>query len=238
MMTTTLGLLGAAKAVKPSNRGQVRARAREARWKFIQVLVMEFIEGIKINDREALESGGFEMAELVKWSTRAFLHMMLRDGFFHCDPHPGNLLVDQEGRIAIIDFGMNKRVDRKVLSALRDNVIATVKRDPELFADSMIRAEMVRAQDRPAVLELAQLSLDPQYFNLTPSEVVELDFAEYFQRMRVRMRRVPGFQLPDGIVMWARALSLLYALAVELAPGIRPMDVVGPYVLDFLRTEP
>ena len=203
-----------------------------------RVLTMEFIDGVKINDRDSVEELGFDMEALVKWSTRAFLHMMFHDGFFHCDPHPGNLLVDRQGRVVIIDFGMNKRVDLEVLAALRDNVIATVTRDSELFADSLVQSEMVRPRDREAVRELALLSFDDRYYNLTPSELAQLDFAEYFQRIRGQMKRIPGFQLPDGIVMWSRALSLLYGLAVELAPGIRPLDIVGPFVLDFLRRAP
>ena len=200
-----------------------------------RVLSMEFIEGVKINDADSIREQGLTMDELVTWSTRAFLHMMFRDGFFHCDPHPGNLLVDSKGRVALIDFGMNKRIDQKVLGALRDNVIATVKRDPERFADSMISAGMVGAAHRAALLDVARTSFDPEYYNLTPAELARLDFGEYFSRMRVQMKRLPGFQLPDGIVMWSRALSLLYGLSVELAPGLRPLDVVGPYVVDFLR---
>jgi hypothetical protein len=68
--------------------------------------------------------------------------------------------------------------------------------------------------------------------------VANLDFAEYFGRMRTQMKRIQSFQLPDGLVMWSRAFSLLYALATELAPGLRPLDVIGPYVLEFLQGEP
>ena len=84
-------------------------------------------------------------------------------------------------------------------------------------------------------MELAELSFDPEYFNLTPQELANLDFGEYFKRMRGHMKKIRGFQLPDGIVMWSRAFSLLYGLCVELAPGLRPLDIIGPYVLGFLQ---
>jgi hypothetical protein len=64
--------------------------------------------------------------------------------------------------------------------------------------------------------------------------VARLDFGEYFGRMREQMKQVRSFRLPDGLVMWGRALTLLLGLATELAPGSRPLDVVGPYVLRFL----
>ena len=56
---------------------------------------MQFIDGVKINDRAALAARGFDSEEIAAWAVRAFLHMIFRDGFFHCDPHPGNLLVDE-----------------------------------------------------------------------------------------------------------------------------------------------
>jgi ubiquinone biosynthesis protein len=160
--------------------------------------------------------------------------MIFRDGFFHCDPHPGNLLVDAGGRIGIVDFGMNKRLSPPVMAMLRENLLATVTRDAERYARSFLDAGMIDASDVPAVEDVARLSFDPRYFNLTPREVAALDFGEYLGRMRSQMKRVKSFRLPDGIVMWGRALTLLMGLATELAPGIRPLEVVGPYVVRFL----
>ena len=100
-----------------------------------------------------LRSGSKEaVEELVRWVSRAFLHMIFRDGFFHCDPHPGNLLVDSTGRIGIIDFGMNKRMSPRLLAAIRANVRATVQRNPEAHADSLIEAGIVRSEDREPVV--------------------------------------------------------------------------------------
>jgi hypothetical protein len=83
--------------------------------------------------------------------------------------------------------------------------------------------------------ELAQLAFDPAYYNLTPQEMLAIDFGEYFRRMRGTLARVRSFRLPDGLVMWSRAISLLYGLLVELAPGVRPLDVLGPFVVEFLQ---
>jgi len=202
-----------------------------------RVLAMEFIDGCKINDFEGVTASGVDRDELVLWASRAFLHMMFKDGFFHCDPHPGNLLVDGEGRIGIIDFGMNQRIDGELLDAISRNVMATVTRDSKLYASSLLDAGMIEAVDVPAVIDLAELSFDPAYYNLTPAEMANLDFADYFQKMRVHMRKLHGFHLPDGLVMWSRAISLLYGLMVELAPGIRPLEVLGPFVFEFLQRD-
>ncbi len=200
-----------------------------------RVLSMEFLEGVKINDRAAVEALGVDMTEVVRWTSRAFLHMMFRDGFFHCDPHPGNLLVDREGRVGIIDFGMHERIQPALLSAIRKNVMASLRRDAALYAESLLEMEMIRTEDIPHVEALAELSFDPRYYNLTPAELVELDFGEYFARMRKSMKQIKSFALPDGIVMWSRAISLLIGLVSELAPGLRPLEVVAPYVLEFMQ---
>ena len=79
------------------------------------------------------------------------------------------------------------------------------------------------------------MSFDPAYYNLTPKELVEIDFNDYFARVREHLWLVEGARMPDGLLAFGRAFSLLYGLALELAPGMRPLDVVGPYVLAFLQ---
>jgi hypothetical protein len=65
--------------------------------------------------------------------------------------------------------------------------------------------------------------------------MLQIDFVAYFGSLRSHLRRIRSFRIPDGLVMWGRALSLLYALVSELAPGLKPLDVIGPYVTDFLQ---
>jgi predicted unusual protein kinase regulating ubiquinone biosynthesis (AarF/ABC1/UbiB family) len=203
-----------------------------------RVLTMEFVEGVKINDREGLAARGIDPREVAVWTARAFLHQMFRDGFFHCDPHPGNLVVDDAGRIGILDFGMHQRLSPRVLTMLRETLLATVARDPVRYARAFLNAEMIRPEDLATVEEIGRISFDPKYFNLTPKELAQIDMAAYVTRMRSQMKRVGSFQIPEGLVLWGRAFSLLLGLASELAPGIRPMDVVGPYVIRFLAAPP
>ncbi len=199
-----------------------------------RVLCMEFIEGGKINDREALAARGLDVRELVGWATRAFLHMIFRDGFFHCDPHPGNLLVDETGRVGIVDFGMHKRLASEVMAMVRENLLASVSRDAPRYARSFLLADVIDPRDLGVVEEIARISFDPAYFNLTPKELSEIDVPAFVKRMRTQMSQVRSFRLPDGLVMWSRALGLLFGLSAELAPGLRPLDIIGPYVLRFL----
>jgi predicted unusual protein kinase regulating ubiquinone biosynthesis (AarF/ABC1/UbiB family) len=217
-----------------------RTRVPAIHWPLTRrrVLTMEFVEGVKINDRAALAARGIEPRELAVWAARAFLHQMFRDGFFHCDPHPGNLVVDGAGRIGILDFGMHQRLDARVLTMLRESLLATVARDPVRYARAFLNAGMIRREDLATVEEIGRISFDPKYFNLTPKELAQIDVGAYVTRMRGQMKRVGSFQIPDGLVLWSRAFGLLLGLASELAPGIRPMDVVGPYMIRFLGAPP
>jgi ubiquinone biosynthesis protein len=218
---------------------QTAARVRVPRihWDLTtrRVLCMEFIEGVKINDAAGVAALGAHPPDLVPAIARAFLQMMFRDGFFHCDPHPGNLMLTPDGRIGIVDFGMHRRIAPEVLAAVRKNVLASVWRDPDLYAASLVEAGIIDPADIPVARELAKLGFDPAYYNLTPQEMMQIDFGEYFRRMRGHLKRIRSFRLPDGLVMWSRAISLLYALLVELAPGARPLDVLGPFVAEFLQ---
>lgn len=202
-----------------------------------RVLTMEFIEGDKINDRDALAARGVDVAERVAWATRAFLHQMFRERFFHCDPHPGNLLVDREGRVVLIDFGMHEAIAPEIMEGVRMNVLAAVTRNEDLWVDSLVQVGILRERDREAARSLARISFDPAYYNLTPRELTEIDFGDYFDKVRGHLWLIEGARMPDGLLAFGRAFSLLYALALELAPGMRPLDVVGPYVLAFLQPQ-
>ena len=231
----TAEIVAANLATDPEMASHIRIPSIDWRTTSARVLTMEYIEGDKINDRAALEARGVDLQESVAWATKAFLHQMFKDYFFHCDPHPGNLLVDLEGRVAIIDFGMNERIRPETMDGIRQNVLAAVTRNEDLWVSSMIQIGIIREVDRDAARELAQISFDPAYYNLTPSEITEIDFNDYFDKMRGHLWMLESFSMPDGLVSWGRAFSLLYGLALELAPGMRPLDVVGPYVLGFLQ---
>ena len=130
---------------------------------------------------------------------------------------------------------MNETIEAEIMDGIRENVLAAVTRNETLWVDSMIRIGILREADREAAFALARMSFEDTYFNLTPAEMAQIDFGEYFGRMREHMWMLKSFRLPDGLVAWGRAFSLLYGLSAELAPGIRPLDVVGPYVLEFLQ---
>ena len=204
-------------------------------WKYTtkRVLTMEYLPGIKITDQTALRAEGLDVDELAQQTARLFLYQMFGDGLFHADPHPGNIFVQGDGTIILLDFGMHERLEPMLKDAIRRNVIATITRDVDLYADTMIEAGFVSAADRDQIAEVARLIFDPRFYNLTPKEMAQMDFGSYFVEMRSHMKQIESFQLPQGVVMWGRATSLLFALLGELSPDTKPNDLIGPYLLKF-----
>ncbi|MCC7076762.1 MAG: AarF/ABC1/UbiB kinase family protein [Acidimicrobiia bacterium] len=200
-----------------------------------RVLTMEFLHGIKINHQAELRAAGFDIDEIALRTAKIFLRQIFMDGLFHADPHPGNLFVDSEGRIVLLDFGMNRRLEPHIRDAIRRNLVATITMDVDMYAETLAEAGFVDRSDLPKVRELATIQFDPRFFNLSARESARMDFQSYFGETREKMRDIKSFQLPNGVVMWGRALGLLMALCGELSPDARPNDVVGPYVLEFLQ---
>jgi predicted unusual protein kinase regulating ubiquinone biosynthesis (AarF/ABC1/UbiB family) len=130
---------------------------------------------------------------------------------------------------------MHEEIAPEIMEGVRMNVLAAVTRNETLWVESLIQVGILQARDREAARALARISFDPAYYNLTPRELTEIDFGDYFTRVRAHLWLIEGARMPDGLLAFGRAFSLLYGLALELAPGMRPLDVVGPYVLAFLQ---
>lgn len=98
------------------------------------MLTIERISGIKVNDLAALDAAGIDRRALADNAAQAAAKMIFEDGFFHADPHPGNLFVEPDGRIGLIDFGMVGEVDEALREALSRLLIALAGRDPRRVA--------------------------------------------------------------------------------------------------------
>ncbi|MBV9828929.1 MAG: 2-polyprenylphenol 6-hydroxylase [Alphaproteobacteria bacterium] len=99
------------------------------------VLTTERLAGIRVDDREALLAAGHSIPELLKNAAAAFFNQVFRDGFFHADLHPGNMFVDSEGRLAVIDFGIMGRLDRQTRYYLADMLIGFLTGDYRRVAE-------------------------------------------------------------------------------------------------------
>lgn len=126
-----------------------------------RVLTMEFVDGQPVTDHEGLASRGVEPAELADRIARVYLEMGLKHGTFHADPHPGNLAVDDEGRLVIYDFGMSRRLDRAVQASLIGLYRGLATRNPDKLMAALIDLGALEPTvDRAEVREVLSLVIE------------------------------------------------------------------------------
>ena len=107
-----------------------------------RVLTLERLRGLKVTDTAALDAAGIDRTALAERAAHAEVKMVFEDGFFHADPHPGNLFIEPNGRIGLIDFGMVGRVDERLREQLSSLFVAVIRRDPERMATALMRVSV------------------------------------------------------------------------------------------------
>ena len=196
------------------------------------VLVLEFMEGTRIDALDAqIASGLVSPRELVETLIESYARMMLRDGVFHADPHPGNLLVDAKGRIVLLDFGMVIEVDVEVRKALFNTIIAAIRRDADATADGFFALGMVApGTSRDAMRDLVGVLLEIAYQE-TAMEVRARAIADRVMRELFNWPIV----LPGELVYFARTAALIEGVGGRYDRNFNSIKVASPIVLKLRR---
>jgi ubiquinone biosynthesis protein len=120
-------------------------RVAEVHWKCTtkRILTMEFFDGLKVSEIEAIKKKGYDLRRLASLMTRVTLQTVFHDGLFHADPHPGNLLVLEDQSLAVIDFGMVGRFDRQTMQMLRAIAFAMARRNYDELAQALLQYGVV-----------------------------------------------------------------------------------------------
>jgi predicted unusual protein kinase regulating ubiquinone biosynthesis (AarF/ABC1/UbiB family) len=192
-----------------------------------RVLVLEYIEGTRIDRlQERLAAHELELTALVRTIVELYLQMMLIDGVFHADPHPGNLLVDQEGRVVLLDFGMVLPVEREtrqhiirtILSAARQDVDGVINGFYEL---GILDPDVDRGTVRDAAQQLMALSFRDDYSPRQLQRLVEEVLKTFYDW---------PLMLPSQLVYFGRAAVLVEGIGLRYDPNFNGMTVIRPAV--------
>ena len=189
------------------------------------VLVMEFVPGIRIDalDPEA-RYGGLTIPDIVERLQELYIQMMLIDGFFHADPHPGNVLVDASGRIVLLDFGVVIRVTRERRKVLVDTVFAAIQNQTAGVVDGFYALGLVEpGADRAVIERLVNMLLDLAAQRTTTRERVEMLTREIMKELYNWPIR-----LPSDLVYFARTSALIEGVGVRYDPEYNPIMSAGP----------
>lgn len=192
------------------------------------VLVLEFLEGTRIDMLdERVARGEVSPRVLVETLIESYARMMLRDGVFHADPHPGNLLVDRAGRIVLLDFGMVIEVNIAVRKALFDTIIAAIRRDPAATSAGFYALGMVAPGTAPGTMEaLVARLLDIAYAETDMQERARV-LADQILRELFNWPIV----LPGELVYFARTAALIEGVGGRYDRSFNSIRVASPVVL-------
>jgi predicted unusual protein kinase regulating ubiquinone biosynthesis (AarF/ABC1/UbiB family) len=195
-----------------------------------RVLTLEFIRGTKITDVEGLRARRLSAVKVNRLLVKTYLKQLLEDGFFHADPHPGNLLVMDSGHLAFFDFGMVGRITPKLQSQMIDAFFHVVGRDVRGLGQDIINLNFLKPGVDPETVRPVVESLFKLYLNLKLGEV---KFKELTYDLAEVVYEYP-FRLPANFTYIMRALMTLEGIGIVTDPGFSFFETAKPYAKEFM----
>jgi predicted unusual protein kinase regulating ubiquinone biosynthesis (AarF/ABC1/UbiB family) len=195
-----------------------------------RVLTLEYLPGIKISHHEALEAAGLDRKVLAQLGAKAYLHQLLNDGFFHADPHPGNLAVSPEGTLIFYDFGMMGRIQLVTREKLLKTFFGIAQKDATQVVESLIDlGALAPTDDMGAVRRSIQYMLDhfmDQPFENQSVSAISDDLYEIAYDQ--------PFRFPATFTFVMRAFSTLEGVGKGLDPDFNFMEVAKPFAMQVM----
>ena len=195
-----------------------------------KVLTMEFIHGDKVTDLDKLRARNVSPEKVNRLLIKTYLKQLLEDGFFHADPHPGNLLVMPDGRLAFFDFGMVGRITPKLQAKMIDAFFHVVAKEPAGIAQDLIDLEFLKpgadeTKIREVVIKMFALHLD--------LKLKDVKFKELTYDLADVMYDYP-FRLPSNFTYIMRALMTLEGIGIITDPEFNFFETAKPYAKEFM----
>lgn len=195
-----------------------------------KVLTMDFIEGTKVVDLDGLRARRVSPEKVNRLLIKTYLKQLLEDGFFHADPHPGNLLVMPDGRLAFFDFGMVGRITSKLQAKMIDAFFHVVAKDPDGIAQDLIDLDFLKPGAdpelvRPVVRRMFEFHLD--------LKLKDVNFKELTYDLADVMYDYP-FRLPANFTYIMRALMTLEGIGIVTDPEFNFFLTAKPFAKEFM----
>jgi len=193
-----------------------------------RVLTMEYMEGIKISDYESLEQAGINRGVIARKLVQTYVRQVLVDGFFHADPHPGNLFVNRDGRLILVDFGMVGSISPGLRDLLVEMSITLVKRDYYQVVNYLKKIGFLRYDADNELVARAIGVLIEETLGVG-QDLSSADLSNLLNDLEQLLYEQP-FQIPAQFTFLGRALGTLYGLCIGLDPNISFLDESKPFL--------
>lgn len=232
---------------------QLRSNLAESRWfdqkKLVipqvhwelttsKLLILDWLDGMpllsaKIPEKASQDAKESPRREITTLLFRAFFQQIYLDGFFHADPHPGNLFYLQDGRVAILDCGMVGRLDPRTQQILTEMLLAVVDIDAQRCAQLTLELAEAGQPMSLARLENDYDTMLRKYYNLSISQ---LNFSEVFYEV-LQVARNNRIRLPSNMGLYAKTLANLEGVARAFDPEVNFLNQIKPLMTDLFRRQ-
>jgi ubiquinone biosynthesis protein len=211
-----------------------------------RVLTTTFVEGKKLTDLAGLDAMGIDKKELASRLVRVYCQMIFVDGIYHADPHPGNILVNAQGDLVLLDFGAVAELSQPMREGIPEFLEGVIRRDTDRLIKALRKMGFLSRTSDEAVSEKIieyfhqkfQEEVKLESFNLKD---IKIDPQRGFEnlldlrKMNVGLKELSdAFHIPRDWVLLERTILLVYGCCSMLDPELNPMGIIQPYLQDFV----
>ena len=201
-------------------------------WRYAtsRVITLEYVPGIKVSQYDALDAAGVDRKAIARYGAQAYLHQLLNNGFFHADPHPGNLAVSPDGALIFYDFGMMGTIKSNVREGLMETLFGIAQKDGDRVVKSLIDLGAIApVEDMGPVRRSVQFMLD----NFMDKPFENQSVAAISEDLYELAYDQP-FRFPATFTFVMRAFSTLEGVGKGLDPEFNFMEVAQPYAMQLM----
>jgi len=202
-------------------------------WEFSsrRILTMELIEGIKINNLKELDKIGYDRKKIAENGAKAFMKQILIDGFFHADPHPGNMLVMKDEIIGFMDFGMMGRLDEEIKEKCIDLLIAILERNPNKIINEILNLGITSQEE----IDTRSLKIDvremlDQYYDKSLKEIKLGELISQLVEVSIKYH----IKMPAEFALLGKSLITIEGIGLELDPDFNLAEIAKPYAKNLI----
>ncbi|MFB6171025.1 MAG: ABC1 kinase family protein [Haloarculaceae archaeon] len=194
-----------------------------------RVLTMEYVPGTKISDIDDIDRLGVDRDRLADRLQRVYLQMMIEDGVFHADPHPGNLAVQDDGTLVFYDFGMSGRVDPFIQEKIVDFYLAVAEQDVDAILDTLVEMGTLSPEaDREVMANVMELAIA----DVRGEDIEQYRIQQVISQVEDTIYEFP-LRLPSNLALIMRVATVVEGVCVTLSPDFDFIETAQ----DYLREE-
>src|SRR4030066_2158815 len=160
--------------------------------------------------------------------------MIYLHGFFHGDPHPGNIFVQHGPKLVFVDFGMVQAIPERIIKELRRFANAIVERNPEDAVESLRKMGFIlEGADYKILIDIAQSLMD-KYRDISPKELKEITIDKIWNEIHYGTKVLDFIQIPNNFILLVRTIGILNGISSRLNPEINIIEIGKPFIKEFL----